>query len=122
MLSGTPRAEEPISPIPPQVAADPEKVKLGRALFHDPLLSKDGTISCASCHDLAAGGADGRKISIGIEGKPGKVNAPTVFNAGMNFKQFWDGRASTLEPSPPRRGGLVAKVTGACACGGDSVK
>ena len=97
MLPGTPRAEEPILAIPQQVDVDPEKVKLGRALFHDPALSKDGTISCASCHDLAAGGADGRKISIGIEDRPGKVNAPTVFNAGMNFKQFWDGRANTLE-------------------------
>ncbi|MDE0058595.1 MAG: cytochrome-c peroxidase [Defluviicoccus sp.] len=97
MLSGTLRAEEPLSPIPQQVDADPEKVRLGRALFHDPALSKDGTISCASCHDLAAGGSDGRKISIGIEGRPGKVNSPTVFNAGMNFKQFWDGRANTLE-------------------------
>ena len=90
-------AEEPILPIPETVDVDPAKVELGRALFHDPLLSKDGTISCASCHDLAAGGADGRKVSVGIEGKPGVINAPTVFNAGMNFKQFWDGRANTLE-------------------------
>ena len=76
---------------------DPAKVELGRALFHDPILSKDGTIACASCHDLAEGGDDGRKVSIGIEDRPGQVNSPTVFNAGMNFKQFWDGRASTLE-------------------------
>ena len=91
------RAEEPISPIPETVDVDPEKVKLGRQLFHDPILSKDGTVACASCHDLAAGGGDGRKISLGVDDKPGKVNSPTVFNAGMNFKQFWDGRARTLE-------------------------
>ena len=96
-LASGARAEEPISPIPETVEVDPEKVKLGRQLFHDPILSKDGTVSCASCHDLATGGDDGRKISLGVDDKPGKVNSPTVFNAGMNFKQFWDGRARTLE-------------------------
>ena len=90
-------AEEPISPIPETVDVNPEKVTLGRELFHDPILSKDGTISCASCHDLATGGDDGRKVSLGVDDKPGLVNSPTVFNAGMNFKQFWDGRARTLE-------------------------
>ena len=97
LAGGEVRAEEPILPIPEQVDVNPDKVALGRALFHDPVLSKDGTISCASCHDLASGGDDGRKVSIGIDDKPGVINSPTVFNAGMNFKQFWDGRASTLE-------------------------
>ena len=89
-------AEEPISPIPDKVDVDPAKAKLGRALFHDPILSKDNTVSCASCHDLASGGGDGRKVSLGVDDKPGRVNSPTVFNSGMNFKQFWDGRAPTL--------------------------
>ena len=97
LACGDVRAEEPILPIPEQVDVNPAKVELGRTLFHDPVLSKDGTISCASCHDLANGGDDGRKISLGVDDKPGVVNSPTVFNAGMNFKQFWDGRASTLE-------------------------
>ena len=97
LLAPGARAEEPISPIPETVDVNPEKVELGRQLFHDPILSKDGTISCASCHDLATGGDDGRRISLGVDDKPGKVNSPTVFNAGMNFKQFWDGRARTLE-------------------------
>ena len=91
------RADEPIRPIPSTVEVEPAKVDLGRLLFHDPMLSKDGTVSCASCHDLAKGGADGRKFSIGIEGRSGVINAPTVFNSGLNFKQFWDGRADTLE-------------------------
>lgn len=90
-------AEEPIRPIPATVDVDPRKVELGRALFHDPLLSKDDSVSCASCHDLASGGDDGLRVSIGIEGRPGAINAPTVFNSGFNFKQFWDGRATTLE-------------------------
>ena len=96
-LTAEGRAEEPIRPIPETIDVDPRKMNLGRLLFHDPLLSKDDTISCASCHDLASGGDDGRKVSIGIEGRPGVINSPTVFNAAFNFKQFWDGRAKTLE-------------------------
>ena len=72
------------------------KVELGRKLFHDPKLSKNDTISCATCHDLSAGGDDGQVVSTGIESRTGFVNAPTVFNAAYNFKQFWDGRAHTL--------------------------
>ncbi len=90
-------AAEPIRPIPLTAGVDPAKAALGRALFHDPRLSRDDTISCASCHDLSSGGDDGRKISVGIEGKKGAINSPTVFNAGLNFRQFWDGRVTTLE-------------------------
>ena len=88
---------EPIKAIPAEVDVNSEKVALGRALFHDPRLSKDDTTACVSCHDLGNGGDDGRRVSIGVEGKPGTINAPTVFNAGLNFSQFWDGRAGTLE-------------------------
>ena len=90
-------AEEPIKPLPDSVEVDGPKAALGRLLFHDPLLSKDGTVSCASCHDLGAGGGDGRRVSIGIEGREGVINSPTVFNARFNFKQFWDGRAESVE-------------------------
>ena len=90
-------AAEPIRPIPEAVEVDEAKVALGRALFHEPRLSKDDSISCASCHELRAGGDDGRRVSVGVEGKEGVINAPTVFNVGFNFKQFWDGRAGTLE-------------------------
>ena len=96
VLAAGVQAEEPILPIPQQVDVDPGKAALGRDLFHDPILSKDNTISCASCHDLASGGDDGRKVSVGVDDQPGMVNAPTVFNVAMNFKQFWDGRADTL--------------------------
>ncbi len=122
-FAGPAQSEEPIKAIPETVDVDPAKVALGRALFHEPLLSKDGSISCASCHDLREGGDDGRRVSIGIEGKLGVINAPTVFNAGLNFKQFWDGRAKTLEAqvdgpiqSPIEMGSLwpevVAKLAG----------
>ena len=92
-----PHAAEPIRPIPERVEVNAEKAVLGRALFHDPRLSRDDTVSCASCHVLSGGGDDGRRVSIGIEGQIGRINSPTVFNAGLNFKQFWDGRAGTLE-------------------------
>ena len=88
---------EPIRPISADMGTDPEKVALGRALFHDPRLSKDDTMACVSCHDLGSGGDDGRRVSVGVDGKLGSINAPTVFNVGLNFKQFWDGRANTLE-------------------------
>ncbi|NET31992.1 MAG: cytochrome-c peroxidase [Cyanothece sp. SIO1E1] len=90
-------SHEPIQPIPRYLALDPQKVKLGEQLFHDSRLSHDNTIACASCHQLKTGGTDRRVHSIGINGTVGFVNAPTVFNSGFNFKQFWDGRAETLE-------------------------
>jgi cytochrome c peroxidase len=73
------------------------KVTLGERLFHDVRLSKNDSVSCASCHNLASGGADNKAVSEGIHGKLGKVNSPTVYNSGLLFRQFWDGRAETLE-------------------------
>ena len=89
-------ASEPIKSIPAEAGTDPQKAALGRRLFHDVRLSRDDTISCASCHDLASGGDDGRVVSVGVGGREGAVNSPTVYNAGLNFKQFWDGRADSL--------------------------
>ena len=96
-FAGDVRGGEPIHPIPEQIELNSDKVALGRALFHDPRLSKDSTVSCSNCHDLRFGGDDGRRVSLGIEGRRGVINAPTVFNSGLNFRQFWDGRARTLE-------------------------
>ena len=76
---------------------DEKKVELGKKLFFDTILSKDNTISCASCHDLQNGGDDGLKFSFGINGQEGDINAPTVYNAVFNFRQFWDGRAKNLK-------------------------
>jgi len=89
--------EEPIRPIPQTLPLDSRKVLLGQKLFTDPILSHDNTISCASCHSLAKGGTDRRVRSIGINQAEGEINAPTVFNSGLHFKEFWDGRANTLE-------------------------
>lgn len=89
--------EEPIKPIPPAVRQDPARTELGRQLFRDVRLSGNGSVSCASCHDPAKAGADGRERSVGWTGKVLAVNTPTVFNAALNFRQFWNGRVDTLE-------------------------
>ncbi|WP_067732935.1 cytochrome-c peroxidase [Novosphingobium naphthalenivorans] len=72
-------------------------VALGRSLFSDPILSRNGKISCASCHDIAQGGDDGQRVSIGIADQAGTRNAPSVLNAALLSRQFWDGRAASLE-------------------------
>lgn len=89
-------AFEPVQPVMDSLPVDPAKVALGNKLFHDPRFSADNTVSCASCHGLNTGGVDNKQYSEGVEGKLGGVNAPTVYNAALNFVQFWDGRAATL--------------------------
>ena len=89
--------QEPITPIPLVMNLDQRKVALGQRLFHDPQLSHDNTIACASCHRLEKGGADGLPVPIGIGGKRGNINTLTVFNSGFNFRLFWDGRTASLE-------------------------
>lgn len=89
-------AGEPVRPVDLVLPTDPAKVALGEVLFHDPRLSADNTVSCATCHELTTGGVDNKQFSEGVGGSLGGVNAPTVFNAVYNFVQFWDGRAQTL--------------------------
>ncbi|WP_458131547.1 cytochrome-c peroxidase [Pseudomonas sp. R3-41] len=89
--------DEPLKPLPSIPTLDPKRVQLGLRLFNDPRLSVNNTLSCASCHRLDKGGADDKQFSLGFDGKPVEVNTPTVFNAGLNFHQFWDGRVDTLE-------------------------
>jgi cytochrome c peroxidase len=83
--------------IPPANPQTPEKIALGQKLFFDGRLSADGTVACATCHDPARAFTDGRPTSIGIHGRAGQRNAPTILNALYNKTQFWDGRAKTLE-------------------------
>lgn len=89
-------AAEPVRPVADSVPTDLRKVILGEMLYHDPRLSVDNTVSCATCHDLKTAGVDNKQFSEGVRGQLGGVNAPTVFNAYYNFVQFWDGRAVTL--------------------------
>ena len=90
------RMSEPVRPIDTEVHVDEAKAALGSALFHDPRLSVDNTVSCASCHALETAGVDNHQYSHGVDDQLGGVNAPTVYNAVYNFVQFWDGRAKTL--------------------------
>lgn len=89
-------ADEPIKPIPKTIPFDAKKALIGKKLFFDTSLSKDGSIACINCHNIFSGGADPRVVSEGVEGKKGNIQAPTVFNAVFNFRQFWNGRAKDL--------------------------
>lgn len=90
-------AADPILPVPSPPPLDARKVALGERLFHDVRLSADDNVSCATCHQLGNGGADGRPRSVGIRGRLAEANAPTVFNSALNIKQRWDGGADSLE-------------------------
>ena len=87
----------PPVPIPADNPATADTVSLGRRLFYDARLSKDATVSCASCHSPKTGFQDIRPGSVGVGGKVGGRNAPTVWNAAYSTLQFWDGRAPSLE-------------------------
>jgi cytochrome c peroxidase len=75
----------------------PARIALGQKLFFEARLSGDGTVACATCHDPARAFTDGRPASVGIHGRVGQRNAPTILNALYNKHQFWDGRVNTLE-------------------------
>lgn len=83
--------------VPRDNALDPQRVALGKKLYFDTRLSRDGTLSCATCHDVSRGFTDRRNASEGIGGQVGRRNAPTTLNAVFFQTQFWDGRAAMLE-------------------------
>lgn len=94
-------AEPPLGlkpvPVPkdnPQTAA---KISLGMQLYFDKRLSKDNTVSCASCHAPEKGFSNGARFATGVGGAMGGRSAPSVINAAYYRQQFWDGRAATLE-------------------------
>ena len=89
--------DEPLNPLPATPVLDASRVELGRRLFNETRLSINNTLSCASCHHLDKGGADDKPFSLGFDGKPVALNTPTVFNASLNFKQFWNARVDTME-------------------------
>ena len=83
--------------IPADNPQTPEKISLGQKLFFERRLSADGTVSCSTCHNPELAFTDRKPTSVGIKGRVGQRNAPTVLNALYNKTQFWDGRAKTLE-------------------------
>ena len=84
-------------PVPPQNPLRAARVALGERLFFDPILSRDRSVSCGSCHlpDLAF--SDGRARSVGVEGRTGLRNAPALLNVAYRKSLFWDGGALFLE-------------------------
>ncbi|MDD5037369.1 MAG: cytochrome-c peroxidase, partial [Methylococcaceae bacterium] len=85
------------APEPADNPSTPAKVELGKMLYHDPRISSSGTVACASCHNVMAGGEDNRAGSVGVKAQVGGRSAPTVWNAAFSSVQFWDGRAPSLE-------------------------
>jgi cytochrome c peroxidase len=84
-------------PAPEDNPLTAEKIELGRRLFFDRRLSRDGSVACASCHDPERAYSDGREIAVGVFGRRGRRNAPALVNRGYGRLFFWDGRVATLE-------------------------
>ena len=87
----------PPLPVPKDNPMTPEKIELGKMLYFDTRLSRDGKISCATCHDPIMAWAEHEPTSEGIGGQFGERNSPTILNSAYAPSQFWDGRAATLE-------------------------
>lgn len=86
-------------PQPKDNKLTPERVALGKLLYFDTRLSEDGSVSCAFCHAPDRGWSDAVPTSkaVGVHGRVGPRNTPTIINSAYNYKQFWDGRAASLE-------------------------
>ncbi|HMB68110.1 MAG TPA: cytochrome-c peroxidase, partial [bacterium] len=103
---GTPPGPDPFVPETghlPEFRDSPDNpltlqgVDLGRRLFFDPILSGDGTQSCATCHVPEHAFSDPRRFSVGVEGSVGTRNAQPIINVAWTPELFWDGRAPSVE-------------------------
>jgi cytochrome c peroxidase len=89
-------ASFPVPDLPRDNPLIQERVSLGEALFHEPALSRDRTISCASCHQSDAAFSDPRRVSVGVRNQPGTRHAMPLVNLAWKSSYFWDGRAPSL--------------------------
>ena len=89
-------------PVPATNLNYASKIKLGEQLYFDGRLSKNNAISCAFCHTPGLGFADPKQTSLGVDGKRGGRQAPTVYNTAFNPVQFWDGRAGIVRRTSHR--------------------
>lgn len=96
-LAATGELGLPVLTHPQHNPPTPEKIALGKKLFHDPRLSADGTVSCATCHIPARAFTDGLRVAKGIAGQLATRNTPTLLNVAFNESLFWDGRRVSLE-------------------------
>lgn len=92
-----PASHEPLSPLPAAPVVDPRRAALGMSLFETASLSSDGAVSCATCHPLDRGGADGFVHSRGANGHLTTLNTPTIYNVSFNFRFNWNGADTRLE-------------------------
>lgn len=88
--------QQPV-PSPSSNKLSPERAVLGEKLFFDPILSRDGTVSCASCHKPQHAYADPKQFSTGIGGEEGSRNSPGLLNVAYQRHFFFDGRTGSLE-------------------------
>ncbi len=116
-IGAIPVGLEPKRPVALDNPLTEAKVQLGRKLFFDPILSADGTVSCASCHQPQRGFAGPERVALGIKGKRSQRNAPTLLNRAYGTSFFWDGRVASLEEqalhpieSPQEMGGTTAEA------------
>ncbi len=89
-----------LAALPAEPADNPmteAKIKLGKRLFSDPILSADGKVACATCHQPDHAFASPARVATGVSGRTGRRNVPSLFNRGYGTYFFWDGRATTLE-------------------------
>ena len=84
-------------PVPEENSITAEKIELGRRLLHDRRLSRDQSISCATCHDPERAFSDDRPVAVGVFGRRGKRNVPAIINRGYGRAFFWDGHVDNLE-------------------------
>lgn len=90
-------APKELSPLAKPEKQNKQWVELGQRLFHDPILSRDKRVSCASCHEKRLFFTDKRRQAIGIDMQIGKRNTPSIFAVDEWDSFFWDGRAKTIE-------------------------
>ncbi|MEP7365438.1 MAG: cytochrome c peroxidase [Acidobacteriota bacterium] len=95
--AGPPLGLDLYMPVPETNRLTPAKVALGKRLFFDKRLSRDGTLACAGCHDPKLAFSDGRAVARGVGAAEGTRNSPAIVNRGYGALFFWDGRAKTLE-------------------------
>jgi cytochrome c peroxidase len=92
-----PRGLDLYVPAPAANPITPEKLTLGRRLFFERRLSRDGRTACATCHQPSRAFTDGLPVPIGVHGRTGRRNVPSLLNRAYGQRFFWDGRAETLE-------------------------
>jgi len=90
-------AKAHFAPLPAIPSENPDRVALGRRLFYENRVSADGNVSCSHCHQADLAASDGLPKAIGVFGKENPRNAPSIFNASLNFKQHWRGDRESLE-------------------------